>query len=112
MWVIVKQDKRLLFAGDVHKSVFGQTGFTYLFPDAGVYTISARFQKDSETVVQLEFPLEVVTSSETKKATSGRVVNILFAVMGMIFGGIIALLLARKKGSIFTGTVKICATDT
>ena len=98
VWVIVKQDKRLLFAGDVHKPVFGQTGFTYLFPDAGVYTISARFQKDSEAVVQLEFPLEVAASSETKKGTSGRVTDMLFAVMGMVFGGIVALLVARKKG--------------
>ena len=64
VWVrIIDGEERILYAGDVHDPVFGQAGFTILITKGGEYTVSARFQRDSELVVETSFPLVVNDNS-------------------------------------------------
>ncbi len=99
VWVTFTQDKKIFFAGGVHKPEFGTTGFTYVFPKEGTYTVSARFQKDGETVVKTEFPLTVIPSLEVVKQKP----NILAAVgsgVGLLFGTAIGFFIGQRKNKI------------
>ena len=96
VWVTFTKDKKIFFAGGVHKPEFGITGFTYVFPKEGTYTVSARFQKDGETVVKTEFPLTVIAPLEVVKPKP----NILAAVgagVGLLFGVAVGFLIGRKQ---------------
>ena len=67
VWVRIAQDRTLFFSGGINKPNFGPTGFTYIFPQAGEYQITARFQNDGETVVESTFPLIVAAETPSKK---------------------------------------------
>lgn len=85
VWVTITQDKKLFFAGGIDKPVFGATGFTYLFPEAGTYVLSARYQKDGDSLVQTEFPIEV-----TKAVDAVKKGNPLFLYLALAIGGVLA----------------------
>jgi hypothetical protein len=91
VWVTFTKEKKLYFAGGVHKPVFGSTGFTYVFPEEGSYIISARFQKEGQTVVETEFPLE----AETEQLPI--IANGIFAAGGLLLGVAMGLFIPRKK---------------
>lgn len=97
VWVTFTQDKGLFFAGGIHKPVFGSTGFTYVFPHEGTYTVSARYQKDGETVVQTEFPLEIIPPLTTKKEINPLILYALIALAGLVFGTAVGLFIPRKS---------------
>lgn len=96
VWVTFMKDKKLFFAGGIHKPVFGSTGLTYVFPEPGTYTMSVRFQKDAETVVKTEFPIEVVPLSEPKE-TNNVFMYLLFLAAGLCVGVSIGLFIPRKS---------------
>lgn len=100
VWVTITQDKKLFFAGGVHKPVFGATGFTYVFPEEGTFTVSARFQNEGQTVVETSFPLEILPPLETETSFPPLWMNILFAGVGLIVGVTIGLFIPRKKNKI------------
>jgi len=100
VWVTIMQDKNLFFAGGIDKPTFGGTGFTYVFPHEGTYVISARFQKDGDTVVQSEFPLEIGAPIETKKEMPALILALLIGVSGLFVGVAIGLFIPRKLKSL------------
>lgn len=98
VWVTYTKDKKLFFAGGIHKPVFGATGFSYVFPEEGVYTVSARFQKDGETVVETEFTLDVIPPLEADKKQQGSpIAYALFGGAGLLIGIAAGLFIPRKK---------------
>lgn len=97
VWVTVTRDKKLYFAGDVHKPVFGSTGFTFIFPEAGTYTVSARYQKDGETVTKTEFPLEVLAPLTTKKVPNPLLMYGVIGFAGFLLGVAGGLFIPRGK---------------
>lgn len=97
VWVTFTQDKKLVFAGGINKPVFGSTGFTYVFPEEGTYTVSARFQNEGDTVVETEFTLEILPPLETEKTQSPLVANSLFGGAGLLFGLLLGMFIPRKK---------------
>lgn len=98
VWVTFTKDKKLFFAGGIHKPVFGTTGFSFVFPEEGTYIISARFQNAGETVVQTEFPMEIIPSLEKNEPESFPLVtSAIFAVGGLLFGTAIGLFIPRRK---------------
>ncbi len=96
VWVTVTQDKQIFFAGGVHKPVFGTTGFTYVFPKEGTYTVSTRFQKDGEMVVKTEFPLTVIPALDSQVETGSWQMPAAALVAGLFFGGSIGYIITRK----------------
>lgn len=97
VWVTFTKDKKLFFAGGVHKPVFGSTGFTYVFPEQGTYIVSARYQNDGETVVQTEFPLEIIAPLEVKKEPNPFILFGLLTLAGLLIGVAIGLFIPRKN---------------
>jgi hypothetical protein len=97
VWVTFTKEKKLFFAGGVHKPVFGSTGFTYVFPEEGSYIVSARFQNNGQTVVETEFPLEVIPPLEAETTQLPLVTNGIFAAGGLLLGIAIGLFIPRKK---------------
>lgn len=97
VWVTFTKDKQLFFAGGIHKPMFGATGFTYVFPEEGTYTVSTRFQKDGETVVETQFPLEVIPPLETESGGLPPFAPYaLFAIGGLLLGGAIGLFIPKN----------------
>jgi len=59
VWLRINEGRKTYFAGGVHKPKFGPMGITYIFPDAGEYEISVRYQNDGEKITEYSFPLFV-----------------------------------------------------
>lgn len=97
VWVTITKDKKIYFAGGVHKPVFGATGFTYVFPEEGDYVLSARFQKDGDTVVGTEFPLSIIPPLEEKKEIPPFYLVLIAATAGLLAGFGAGLFIPRKK---------------
>lgn len=97
VWVTITKDKKIYFAGGVHKPVFGATGFTYVFPEAGDYVLSARFQKDGDTVVGTEFPLSIIPPLQEKKEIPPLYLMLMAAGAGLLTGFGVGLFIPRKK---------------
>ena len=90
--------KKIFFAGGVSKPVFGATGFTYVFPEQGSYELTARFQKDGETVVATEFPLEILPPLEVEDTgMDPKILYALFGLAGLILGVAVSLFIPRKN---------------
>lgn len=97
IWVtITSEDKKLLFAGGISKPTFGSTGFTYVFPKEGTYTISSRYQKDGDTVVSTDFQVQVLKSTDPQ-GVNPLLLNGLIAFAGLIIGTAIGLFIPRKQ---------------
>lgn len=96
VWVTLTKDKKLFFAGGIDKPVFGATGFTYVFPEQGSYVVSARFQKEGETVVKSEFPLEVIAPLEEKKELNPMILYMLIGFAGLALGVATGLFIPRR----------------
>lgn len=99
-WINFSKDKKLFFAGGIHKPVFGTTGFTYVFPEPGTYTISARFQNAGETVVSSEFPIEVLAKPKPVQNPPQMVVYGMVACAGLLIGTGAGLFIPRKNNKI------------
>jgi len=96
VWVTITQNKKAYFAGGINKPVFGATGFTYAFPAEGEYMLSARFQKDGETVVATEFPLTILPPLQATKTMPVFAWYALFAFAGACIGFALGLLIPKK----------------
>ena len=99
VWVTLTKDKKLFFGGAVDKPVFGATGFAFVFPEAGTYIVSARFQKDGETVTKAEFPLTIIAplSTNTESIVPPWIVPLSVGVTFLLIGGAGGFLISRKK---------------
>lgn len=100
VWVTFIKDKKVYFAGGVHKPTFGATGFTYVFPEAGTYTVSARYQKEGETIVKTEFPITVGESSEANKNPNPFLLYGLIGCGLLLLGVAVGLFIPRKNNKI------------
>lgn len=100
LWVRIEQkegDRRgkTLYAGSVAKASFGGTGFGFLFPKGGKYTLSVRYNdanKDElgDTVAEAEFSLDVLRGYDEDTFKFG---SMEFWV-GLIAGAFILMILA------------------
>lgn len=69
VWVRISKGNKTVFATGVHKPSLGKTGMTFTFPEAGDYLLSARFEKDGNTVVESSFPITVGDSQDQSNNT-------------------------------------------
>jgi hypothetical protein len=95
VWVTFTKDKKIFYAGGVHKPEFGTTGFTFAFAEQGEFIVSARFQKDGETVTKTEFPITVIPPLEEKKREIPYPLAIA-GVLGVLMGCGIGFVVGKK----------------
>lgn len=93
-WVRIREGKTLFFAGPIAYGEFGKPGFSYVFPHAGDYTLSVKFDAPSAAIPEQDFPIKVQGSSEGP-AHDGRVLGGITLVIGIGIG--VATALAIKK---------------
>jgi hypothetical protein len=95
-WVrIAPADRGIVFAGNLHQPEFGSTGMTYMFPKAGDYELTVRFQQNGEPIVEASFPLKVSAGASD---TSGSWQNSLMGIfIGIIIGSAAVWFLKRKR---------------
>lgn len=95
-WVrIAPIDRGIVFAGNLHQPEFGSTGMTYVFPKAGDYELTIRFQNKDDVITEASFPLKV---GEGTSSTSGGWRSWLSGgFLGLIIGGGFVWLLRRKR---------------
>lgn len=62
VWVKVTDEKTnaVVFASGIHNNRFGGSRMSYVFPKAGTYSIAARYENDSTTIVETSFPLTIL----------------------------------------------------
>ena len=58
VWIRISSSKEVVFAGTL-KPLNGNVAFTYKFPSADNYDITARFNDDKETIVETNFSIEI-----------------------------------------------------
>lgn len=77
VYVTISDANRVLTSTYVHRPEGMLTVFSYEFPHAGEYTITARFQKTSENITEVSFPVTVM---------GGGSVNVKIIVGAVVFG--------------------------
>jgi hypothetical protein len=97
VWVTFSSDSKLYFGGAIHKSQFGSTGFTYVFPEAGTYTVSSRYEKDGETVAKAEFQIDVAPPLSEKKVPTQFMMYSMIGFAGLLLGVAGGLLISQSK---------------
>jgi len=97
VWVTFTKDRQIYFAGGIHKPEYGATGFTYVFPEVGTYTVSVRFQNTGKTVVQTEFTLDIIAPLKEQRKANILVLLGLLVTAGTIAGVAVGLFVPRKN---------------
>ena len=99
VWVkIESEDKSVVFAGGLHNLPASGPRMSYAFPRAGNYTVSFRYEKGTNPIVESSYPLTVLPSTPTTRP-SVSLLNELWALGGFIAGGVVVALLRFKRES-------------
>ncbi len=96
VWVRIEKEGKLFFAGDVHKPVFGPTGFSTILTEAGEYTVYARFQNSGDSLVEAEFPL-TVTENTAEKSVNDKLSLLLMGLAGLMVGFVVGWFMTRQS---------------
>ncbi|MEZ4200784.1 MAG: hypothetical protein R3B69_04390, partial [Candidatus Paceibacterota bacterium] len=56
VWLRLERGEQLVFAGGLSDPYFGNAGMSIRFTEPGDYTAFVRYQRDSESLVETEFP--------------------------------------------------------
>lgn len=59
VWLRLERGEQLVFAGGLSDPYFGNAGMSIRFTEPGDYTAFVRYQRDSESLVETEFPFVV-----------------------------------------------------
>lgn len=57
VWFRIEQNAKTIFATGIARPALGATGAVVLFPEAGAYTLYARFEDKDQSLVELETPI-------------------------------------------------------
>ena len=70
----VKQGETLslpVFDGGIVGSTFPPSGMTFVFPNAGSYTLNLRYEKGEKAIAEASFPLDVQSGSQSTGGEGG-----------------------------------------
>lgn len=87
VWVRIVGEDTTVFASGIRNGRLGGSIMTYIFPKAGSYELSARFQKDGEKIAEATFPLVVLEGEDAPSQNPLSLLIVLFGVFaGTVFG--------------------------
>lgn len=103
-WIkITSETGAVVFASGIHNAEFGGPRMSYVFPKAGKYEISMRFENGSKTLVEDSFPITVIPAAGTGLRLFGfdiaPVLCVLAGVLVGAVGGVLAGRIRSKKGT-------------
>lgn len=100
IWVRIEDDKKLLFAGGIVKASIGKTAMTYVFPQAGAYTLTVRFQNRDNALAEAVFPITIEPALlDSKDGSSVGMAYVIVAGIGGLIIGFLAALILRKRSA-------------
>lgn len=92
VWVKIEDEKKaVVLATGVYNAEFGGPRLSYVFPEAGTYTLFARFENEDGSLAEASFPLTVNSAEEPLDG------KYLFGLAGLIVGVLGAFLALRRK---------------
>lgn len=103
VWIkITYETGAVVFASGIHNAEFGGPRMSYVFPKAGKYEVSMRFENGSESIVEDSFPITVLPSNEGSIVLWGiDITPYLYLLAGLIVGILLmivpGLVLRRKE---------------
>jgi hypothetical protein len=87
VWVrVVSEEGTVVFASALHNAQFGGPRLSYLFPKAGTYTISARYENGSHVLFEASFPLTVIEEEGEGKPFSFDLIHGIVLLVGLLLG--------------------------
>ncbi len=96
VWVRVEaEDGKVVFASGIYNSEFGGPRISYVFPNAGNYTVSARYENEAGPITETSFPITVGAAEDT--GAPGEAEPYLFGAGGLVLGLLIASFVKRRK---------------
>ena len=98
VWVRLVKDKSTVLATGVHNGRLGGAIMTYKFPEAGEYTLSARFQNGKDAVAEAEFPLTVLQVQKEPIGSRALLFIVLAFIVGLL-AGLPLIVLQRKRNT-------------
>lgn len=104
LWVRIYNEEGTFFAGNIHTPEFGPVGFTYVFPEAGKYMVSARYQEKGEEIVEYAAPIEVMKGNEEESLEFSIVLSIIITLIAFLCGVLLGR--ATTKRIAWNGTEK------
>ncbi len=92
-WVkITAENKAVVFATGIYNAEFGGPRMSYVFPKAGNYTVSFRFENKGETIVEDSFPITVLPAPQGGSVFLGvEVLPFLYVLTGIAAGVLLVL---------------------
>lgn len=98
VWVRIEQGKTTIFATGIAHMAAGSTGVVYTFPSAGVYTVSARYEKGDTTLAEVSFPVAV--SPREARGGPSRLYYGLTFILGLVACPIIVFVFKKYRKKI------------
>jgi|GEM_PF-707043 len=71
VWVRIQKGTQTFFAGGIANGSLGGPRMTLVFPEPGMYTVSARFENEGTEIVSTSFTLEVTGSEALAGSPEG-----------------------------------------
>jgi len=94
-WVrVTDADGNVVLATAVYNATFGGPRMSYVFPRAGAYTISVRYENVGDALTKVEFPITVVPGGSTQGFST--IPWYVTALGGLLLGGVGVFLVLRK----------------
>ena len=91
VWVRIAEEELVVFASNIARARLGKTAMTFIFPDAGAYTISVRFEDEDGVIVEAGLPLVIESARSNTKQTN------LWWVFVFVAGGGVGYILFRLR---------------
>ena len=93
-WVkITAESGAVVFASGIHNAEFGGPRMSYVFPREGKYTVSFRYENNSDTLVDDSFAIEVTPRKDEAWMVFGvSLLPILYVVVGLALGILLMLI--------------------
>jgi hypothetical protein len=97
VWVRIETEQKVVFASALHNAHFGGPRMSYVFPEAGTYTIYVRYQNAEETFVEASFPMTVVPASQDAVSAALRTPGYGLAALGVLIALGVLLYTQRSR---------------
>lgn len=99
VWVRIESEHGTVLATGIHNADFGGARLSYVFPEPGDYTVSARYQRSDDAVASTKFPISVIGEVRTQPSGTGGFgsSNLISVAAGLLLGFVITSLIRGKR---------------